>query len=83
MKCWNCTSNALPGSKRCATHRMEAALRRTDLSRLDSANRRAAYDAQDLCVQCGDPKDPNSKSNCRRCLDRNTAAFRARRKKGS
>lgn len=82
MRCLDCSSDVVAGSKRCLYHRIVAALRRSDLARLDTSQRREAYDQLDLCVQCGDAKDPNSKSYCRRCLDSNAAAARTRRQKG-
>lgn len=82
MKCLDCSSDAVAGSKRCLEHRVVAALQRSDFARFDTARRREAYRQFDLCVQCGDSKDLNSKSYCRRCLDLNAAAARTRRQKG-
>jgi hypothetical protein len=79
MKCLDCPLDAVAGSKRCRMHRVQAAVRRADFARDDTRRRREAYAALDLCVQCGDPKDPDSLSYCRRCLGNASSASRARR----
>lgn len=81
MKCLDCSLDAVPGSKRCLEHRTAAALRRADAARLDAEERRLSYAALGLCVQCGDPRAPDSVSRCRRCLDLSAAAARIRRSK--